>query len=101
MKAPPAGRAGMGKNASKERHLVDQRLDAPTGVAQDLEPEGVERPDSDGVGFDPEWLERARESLAELHGGAAVERDRGDLRRPRRSRRDQPGDARDERCRLA
>ena len=43
---PPAGRSGVGRDPPQDRHPVDERLDGLAGVAQDLEPEGVERPDS-------------------------------------------------------
>ena len=70
------------------------------GVAQDLEPKGVEGPDADGVGSDAERLERGRHPLAQLLGGAGVERDRRDRRRVG-PRRHEPGDARHEGRRLA
>lgn len=63
------------------------------GVAEDLEPEGVEGANADGVGRDAERLERRRHPLAELLGGAGIERNRGDRRRVG-SGRNEPRDSR-------
>ena len=83
----PRARCGAG------RHPVDERLDRFAGVAQDLEPEGVERPDADGAGPTPSGSSAAASRSPSSSAARRVERDRGDLvrrapprRRPARRR---------------
>ena len=99
---PPSGRSGVGGDAPEDRHPIDQRLDGRAGVPEDLQPERVERANSDpGAVGEAERGEGGVEALAELIGGSFVEGDRGNLVGARGARIDQPGDPGDERRRLA
>ena len=57
---------------------VGHRLDRDPGVAQDLAPERVERPDADGTGDDPERRDGRIQPLGHLDRRPLVEGDRPD-----------------------
>ena len=100
--APPAGRPGRRRHLPQDRHPVDERFARP-------------RPSRGGSRGPSAWNVRTRTAPAstpsgssadasrslQLLRGAGVERDRGDPRGLRRAGGDQPGDASDERRRLA
>ena len=59
---PPGPASGAIRRRTAGRST--KRLDPLAGIAEDLEPEGVERPDPDGTRLEPERLQRRPDPLA-------------------------------------
>ena len=99
--APGRRRPRPGTAARRTASRVEERRDGQPGVAEDLQPEGVEGPDADGVRRSiPSGRERRVEARPQLLRRATVEGDGRDRGRVDPAR-DEPGDPGDERRRLA
>ena len=96
----PLGLVGPRRHLGQDGRAVGQRFGGLAGIEQDLAAEGMERPDPDVTGRDPERRDRSVKALGHLRRGPLVEGDRPDGV-GRRPGRDEPRGARHERRGLA